>query len=72
MPHFGIGDEGVSLMVFLSCKLFVQFVLGTRTFFGLAYLFRLNPMGEYARMAMVALDGRFPKMARVIERRFES
>ena len=70
IPYFGVGDEGASLMIFLSCKLLLQFVFGTATFFGLAYMFRLNPMGEYARMAAAAVGGRFPKVARLVERRF--
>ena len=70
MPHLDIGTTGTSLMVFLSAKLFLQFVLGSATFFGLAYLFRLNPMGEYARMLAAVAKGRFPRVARVIENRF--
>ncbi len=70
MLHLDIGTTGTSLMVFLSAKLFLQFVLGSATFFGLAYLFRLNPMGEYARMLAAVAKGHFPRVARVIENRF--
>ena len=70
MPFFDIGDTGARLMVFLACKLALQFVCGAGVFFGLAYLFKLNPMGEYARMFAGVVKGRFPKVAVVIERRF--
>ena len=70
MPYLDVGTAGTSLMVFLSVKLFLQFVFGAGIFFGLAYLFRLNPMGEYARMLAVVAKGRFPRMARMIENRF--
>ena len=70
MAHLDIGTAGTSLMVFLSVKIFLQFVLGAGIFFGLAYLFRLNPMGEYARMLAAVAKGRFPRMARAIEKRF--
>ena len=69
-PMFGVGDAGVRLNVFLACKLMLQFVFGAGVFFGLSYAFKLNPMGEYARMAVTALGGRFPRIARLLERRF--
>ena len=69
-PMFGVGDAGVRLNVFLACKLMLQFVFGAGIFFGLSYAFRLNPMGEYARMAATAIGGRFPRIARLLERRF--
>lgn len=71
-PVLDVADEGADLMVFLGVKLLLQFVLGAGTFFGLAYAFRLQPMGEYVRMAIAAIGGRFPRVARVIKRRFES
>ena len=66
----GIAEEGTSLMVFLTVKLLLQTALGLGTFFALAYAFRLKPMGEYARMAAIAMRGRFPKTAGTLERRF--
>jgi O-antigen/teichoic acid export membrane protein len=69
-PLLGVADEGASLIVFLSVKLVLQFVLGLGAFFALAYAFRLQPMGEYARMTTGLLRGRFPKMAGALERRF--
>lgn len=72
MPCLDVGDTGARLMVFLSCKLALQFVLGAGVFFGLAYIFKLNPMGEYARMFADIVKGRFPKLAGVMERRFAS
>ena len=67
---FGVGEAGVRLNVFLACKLMLQFIFGAGTFLGLSYAFRLNPMGEYARMAATAIGGRFPKVAKAIEERF--
>lgn len=69
-PMFGVGETGVRLNVFLACKLLLQFVFGVGIFFGLSYAFKLNPMGEYARMAVRAIGGRFPRIARLLERRF--
>jgi O-antigen/teichoic acid export membrane protein len=69
-PALGVADEGVSLMVFLSVKLVLQFILGLGTFFSLAYVFRLVAMGEYARMLAGLIKGRFPKVAVALERRF--
>ena len=63
-------DGGTGFMVFLSVKLAVQFVLGAGVFFGLAYAFRLKPMGEYARMGAGVVKGRWPRLAGVLERRF--
>ena len=66
----GVPSAGVAYLTFLAVKLAVQGLLGVSVFFGLAYAFRLNPMGEYARMAAVAIGGRFPKVAKSLERRF--
>ena len=71
-PMFGVGEAGVRLNVFLTCKLMLQFVFGAGTFFGLSYVFKLNPMGEYARMAATAIRFRLPRLASALERRFES
>ena len=68
--YFGIAQSGVEYLVFLAVKLVLQGMLGGLVFFGLAYTFRLNPMGEYARMASTAIGGRFPKIAKMLERRF--
>lgn len=69
-PMFDISQEGTSLMVFLSVKLILQFVFGASVFLGLAYVFRLRPMGEYARMGAVVVRGRYPRLAVALERRF--
>ena len=69
-PLLGIGEAGPGYLVFLAAKLALQFVLGAGTFFGLAYWFRLQPLGEYARMASVVFGGRFSKIAGKIEKRF--
>ena len=70
-PMFGVGEAGVRLNVFMACKLMLQFIFGAGTFLGLSFAFRLNPMGEYARMAATAIGGKFPRIARMLERRFE-
>ncbi len=69
-PLFGVGATGVRLNVFLACKLMLQFIFGAGIFLGISYVFKLNPMGEYARMAATAIGGRFPRIARLLERRF--
>ncbi len=69
-PMLGVGDAGPQYMVFLATKLALQFALGAGTFFGLAYLFRLRPMGEYVRLGSVALGGRFSCIARRLALRF--
>ena len=69
-PMFGVVEEGASLMIFLGVKLTWQFIFGAGVFFGLAYRFRLKPMGEYARMGAVVVRGRHPRIAVALERRF--
>ena len=69
-PVFSVAEEGTNLMVFLSVKLMLQFVVGAAVFFGFAYVFRLKPMGEYARMMAGVVKGRWPRIAGVLERRF--
>lgn len=69
-PSLGVVEAGTGYLAFLAVKLVLQFVSGAATFFGLAYAFKLNPMGEYARMATTAIGGRFPKIAKALERRF--
>lgn len=68
--RLGVPDEGARLMVFLACKLTLQFIGGASVFFALAYIFRLKPMGEYARMAATAIKFRLPRVASALERRF--
>ena len=70
--HFAIPDSGIEYMAFLACKLALQFVFGSIAFIWTSYAFRLNPMGEYARMAAAAIGGKFPRIARMLEKRFES
>lgn len=55
-----------SLVVVLA----LQFVGGVGAFFGLALLFRLAPLREYAAMASTALLGRLPRVCCFLERRF--
>ena len=69
-PMFGVGEAGVRLNVFLACKLMLQFIFGAGIFLGLSFVFKLNPMGEYARMVAAAIGGRLPRIARLLERRF--
>lgn len=65
-----VEDGGARFMIFLGVKLAVQFVLGAGVFFGLAYVFQIKPMGEYARMVAGVMKGRCPRIAGVLERRF--
>ncbi len=65
-----VAEEGTTLMVFLAVQLLLQAVLGLGTFFVLAYVFRLKPMGEYARMAATAIGGQFPRIAAMLQQRF--
>ena len=69
-PMFGVAGEGACLMASLGVKLLLQLIFGVGTFLGLAYAFRLKPMGEYACMAADVLKGRFPRISAAIERRF--
>ena len=63
-------EAGFQMIAFLASKLMLQFVLGLAVFFGLAWMFKLEPLGEYLRMGMVAISGRFPRLATVINKRF--
>ena len=65
-----IPDSGASYLVFLSVKLFLQGSFGIVVFIALSYTYRLNPMGEYARMFAGVIQYRFPKIAIFITRRF--
>ena len=65
-----IEDGGSRLMVFLGVKLVMQFVFGMGVFFGLAYVFRLKPMCEYAMMVATIVKHKWPKIAGILERRF--
>ena len=69
-PIWGIGDEGLKLMVFLIVKLILQFILGAGTFFALAYWFRLKPMGECVKIGVGLMRDRFPRIAGILEKRF--
>ena len=66
----GVPDSGATYLAFLFVKLALQGLFGFTVFVLLAYMFRLNPMGEYARMAASALEARLPKLAKMLERRF--
>lgn len=65
-----VSSSGVGYLLFLAVKLSLQGILGVTMFLALSYLFRLNPMGEYARMAATALRSRMPRLASALERRF--
>jgi hypothetical protein len=71
VPLLGIGDAGPAYLSFLAIKLFFQFTLGAVTFFGLAYWFRLRPLGEYAQMASEVLGRRFSRIAERLAKRFD-
>lgn len=59
--------ESIWSLVAVLCA---QFVASVTVFFGLAYAFRLQPMGEYVRIVSSVLSGRFPKCSAVLQRRF--
>lgn len=65
VPH-----SGVVYLAYLAIKLSLQGLLGIAVFFTLAYMFRLNPMAEYARMLAGVLQSRFPHLASRISRKF--
>lgn len=66
-----VPNAGVDYLTFLAVKLILQGGLGISVFFILAYIFRLKPMGEYVKMVAVAIGGRFPTIAKALERRFD-
>ena len=68
--HFCVAQSGGEYLIFLAVKLALQGMSGVIVFFGLAYTFRLDPLGEYARMVSTAIGGRYPKIAKMLERRF--
>jgi hypothetical protein len=70
VSRFSVSSSGVIYLAYLATKLMLQGLLGITVFFALAYLFRLAPLGEYARMLGGVLQYRFPKIASAIERRF--
>ena len=62
---------GWGLNVFLAVKLLLQFFGGALTFLGLAYYFKLKPMGEYARMTAKMLGNRMPMLCQKLIARWE-
>ena len=59
----GWGFEQTGAIWSLVAILITQFIGGSAIFFGLAVVFKLNPMCEYASMASAALGGRFPVLS---------
>lgn len=70
VSRFSVPSFGVIYLAYLAIKLMLQGLFGITVFFALAYLFRLAPLGEYARMLGGVLQYRFPKIASAIDRRF--
>lgn len=68
--RLGVPTSGAVYLAFLSVKLFLQGLFGITIFFSLTYIFRFNPMVEYARMLSGVLQFRFPRIALIINRRF--
>lgn len=68
--NIGVPPSGMVYLAFLAAKLLLQGITGVSTFFTLAYLFRLNPMSEYARMLASVIQYRFPKIALILNERF--
>lgn len=67
---FCMAKSGAEYLAFLAVKLALQGIFGIVVFVSLSYIFRLNPMGEYARMVAAALQKRFPMFSKMLERRF--
>ena len=63
-------EAGFQMIAFLASKLMLQFILGLVVFFGLSWIFKLEPLGEYLRMGSVAISGRFPRLVTAINKRF--
>ena len=68
--EIGVPPSGLVYLLFLTIKLLLQGLSGISVFFTISYLFRLNPMGEYARMLSNVVQYRFPRIASIINRRF--
>jgi len=66
----GLPTSGAAYLVFLFVKLVLQGLFGLTVFFVLSYMLRLNPMGEYARIAAIAIKSRLPRLASALEKRF--
>ena len=70
VSRFSVPSSGVIYLAYLATKLMLQGLFGITVFFALAYLFRLNPMGEYVRMIAGVIRCRFPSLSKALERRF--
>ena len=68
--YFGVAKSGSEYLSFLAGKLALQGILGFVVFISLSYIFRLSPMGEYARMVAAMLRKRFPMFSEMLGRRF--
>ena len=68
--RLGVPTSGVAYLAFLAAKLLLQGITGASVFFTLAYIFRLNPMGEYARMLASVIRYRLPRLSKALERGF--
>ena len=67
----GFGFESTGTVWSLVVVLLLQFVFGAITYFGVAYVFKLNAMGEYVRLMPYFVKKRLPKkLLAVIEKRF--
>ena len=64
----GLGFEQTGSIWSLITVLFVQFICGSVTFFGLAIIFKLNPLCEYARMASSVLGSRLLRVTIILNR----
>lgn len=69
---FKIGFDATGSIWSLVAVLLLQFLGGATTFFGLAYVFRLRPMGEFLRLIASVSHGRFPETFAALTRRFSA
>lgn len=65
-----VAKTGPGYLSFLATKLVLQGILGIVVFVTLAYIFRLNPLSEYAHMTAEVLQRRSPRISQWLKRRF--
>ena len=68
--RFGVQTSGVGYLMFLAIKLTAQWMFAVAVFLTLSYGFRLDPMGDYLKLAAQAIKFRLPRLAMALEKRF--
>lgn len=66
----GLGFASTGSLWSLGVVLFLQFAVGASVFFGLAFVFRLKPFGEYARIVLPKLAPHCPRLNSFVMKRF--